>query len=245
MNSRPLAATSWLWPASLEENLRRIAAWDLPIRQTALLFYQHAPSLAYTANDIPAIPGLASHAHLPLDLPWAKGAGAVYAIVRTLMEDVAAPLTPWCGVLHPPDSPDDLEALATLWLDAAPGWRLLVENIPGQDLHNHWPVITALDIPICLDVGHLMAFGQTWLLSAPDLARRVELIHCYAPGDTPGSHEHLPLTSITRGQKELLRSILEATHPNTAMLFEVFSETDLRASLQTFYVLMRKWRMAT
>ena len=243
MNSRSLAATSWLWPAPLAENLRRIAGWELPIRQAALLFYQHAPSLAYTAADIPALPGLASHVHLPLDLPWHDGPHAVYDVIRTLMEDVAAPLSPWCGVLHPPASPDALEAVAALWRQAAPGWELLVENIPGQDLRDHWPAITAQDIPVCLDVGHLMAFGQEWLLAAPDLARRVQLLHCYAPGNTPGSHEHLPLTSLTRGQTATLRAILEAIDPGTTVLFEVLSESDLRASLQTFYALLRKWRM--
>ncbi len=244
MDSRPLAATSWLWPASLDENLRRIAGWELPIRQTALLFYQYLPSLAYTASDIPALAGLNSHVHLPLDLPWHEGPKAVYAIVRALMEDVAAPLSPWCGVLHPPASPGDLEALATLWREAAPDWKLLVENIPGQDLRRHWPVITALNIPVCLDVGHLMAFGQEWLLDAPGLNSRVELIHCYAPGAALDVHEHLPLNRITDEQAKVLRAILLAVRPETTILFEVFSESDLRASLQTFYDLLCKWRMS-
>jgi len=243
MDTWPLAATSWLWPATLEENLRRIARWELPIRQTALLFYQHAPSLAYTPQDIPALPGLSSHVHLPLDLPWASGPRAVWDIVRSLMEGTAAPLSPWCGVLHPPAAPGDLAGLATLWRKCAPGWKLLVENIPGQDLHAHWPVIKDLDIPVCLDVGHLMAFGQDWLLSMPDLARRVELVHCYAPGDSFGSHEHLPLTRLTRGQKTTLRAVFAQLAPTTVILFEVFAESDLRASLQTFYALKRKWRM--
>lgn len=243
MSAWPLAATSWLWPETIEENLRRISAWDLPIRQAALLFYQHAPSLAYTARDIPAMPGLESHVHLPIDLPWDDGSQAVWGVVRALMEDVAGPLCPWCGVLHPPASPDRLEGLAALWRQAAPGWKLLVENVPGQDLYDHWPVIKALDIPVCLDVGHLMAFGQEWLLGLPEFSRRVELLHCYAPGDIPGRHEHLALTMLTRGQKKTLRRILTALGPDAVILFEVFAESDLRASLQSFYALTRKWRL--
>jgi len=140
-------------------------------------------------------------------------------------------------VLHPPDDPALLEGLARRWRGADPGWRLLVENVPGQDLRAHWPVIRELDLPLCLDVGHLMAFGQHWLLGEPDLPGRVELLHCYAPGPDTGRHSHLALSCLEPEQRGLLLEILGLITPNTTILFEVFSESDLRASLETFYAL--------
>ena len=240
--SRVLAATSWLWPTALPDNLARIAAWELPVRQAALLFYQTEASLAYTAEDIPALAGLSSHAHLPVDLPWERGARAVYEVIARLM-DLAANLAPWGGVLHPPADPALLEGVARLWREAGPGWRVLVENVPGQGLRRHWPVIEALDLPVCLDVGHMMAFGQDWLPGLPGLWGRVELLHCYAPGVEPGRHSHLALDMLTPGQEETLRRVFEALPAKTPVLFEVFSEWDLRVSLETFYDLHRKWGM--
>lgn len=238
----PLAATSWLWPTTLKKNLRKIAAWNLPIKQAALLFYRHADCLAYDPGEFEAQPGLSTHAHLPVDLPWSRSPGACWDILRRLM-DLASPLAPWAGVLHPPADPRDLEALAGLWLREAPCWKLLVENVPGQDLRAHWPVIEALDLPLCLDVGHLMAFGQHWLLDAPGFFGRVELLHCYAPGIVTDSHEHLPLTQLSPGQRATLGRVMESIRPETPVLFEVFAESDLRESLKAFYELSRNWRL--
>jgi hypothetical protein len=236
-----LAATSWLWPLPLAENLRRIAALDLPISQVGLLFYQTAPSLAYTAQDLPAQPGLSAHVHLPLDLPWPDGPQVVWACIRRLM-DTASPLAPWAGVLHPPDDPAVLTGVARLWRDTAPPWRLLLENVPGQDLRRHWPAVLALDIPLCLDVGHLMAFGQEWLLADPEVLTRTEMLHCYAPGLEPGRHAHLPLTALTPEQADIVRWIVSGLRREAVVLFEVFCESDLRLSLDAFYALASSGR---
>ncbi|GFK93530.1 hypothetical protein NNJEOMEG_01364 [Fundidesulfovibrio magnetotacticus] len=234
-SQRPLAATSWLAPTTLRRNLERIAAWDLPIHQAALLFYQHAPSLAYAPSEF-HVRGLETHVHLPTDLPWEQGPGPCWDLCARLM-DLAAPLAPWAGVLHPPGDPALLEDFAARWRKASPGWRLLVENIPSDGLEAHWPVIEALDLSLCLDNGHLMAFGQHHLLQRPGLARRVELLHCYAPGPEAGRHRHLGLQLLTPEQRALLGEILDLLDPNTTILFEVFTEEDLRASLETFYAL--------
>ena len=159
--------------------------------------------------------------------------------------DLAAPLAPWGGVLHPPDNPADLEGLAVLWRKAAPGWRLLVENVPGQDLMVHWPVILAQDLPVCLDVGHLLAFEQARLLDAPGLEGRVELVHCYAPGLALNTHEHLSLDRLAPSQTWALKACLELLGPQSPVLFEVFSEADLRASLEAFYCFTMRWGMTT
>lgn len=237
---RPLAATSWLWPGSLGSNLGRMARWELPIRQAALLFYQFAPSLAYAEADYAPGRGLDCHAHLPLDLPWGADPRYLWNILERLMRP-PGPLAPWAGVLHPPGDPADLAALARLWRGREPGWRLLIENVPGQDLSAHWPVIREFGLGVCLDVGHLMAFGQDWLLDAPELPELVELTHCYAPGVVSGSHEHLALNMLTPSQTATLERIVRLLRPNTPVLFEVFSEIDLRESLKTFYEFLQVW----
>ncbi len=238
--TRPLAATSWLWPGTIEENLLRIADLDLPVRQVALLFYRFRESLAMLEGGLPAPPGLTCHAHLPVDLPWEQGSRAVYAVIERLMAPPGG-LAPWAGVLHPPADPADLAGVASLWRKAAPGWTILIENVPSSGLEEHWPVIRDLDLSLCLDVGHLMAFGQHRLLDAPDLGRRVELLHVYAPGTEAGTHHHLALSALTAKQEPWLRRCLEAAGPETTLLFEVFSEIDLRDSLETLYKLHARW----
>ena len=242
LETRPLAATSWLWPTTLADNLRRISAWNLPIIQVALLFYQCQASREYSPEDFPPVPGLSSHVHLPIDLPWTSGPDAVWKDIACLME-LPGSLSPWGGVLHPPADPVLLAGVGALWRKRVPGWRLMIENIPGQDLRTHWPAITDLDLPVCLDVGHLMAFDQHWLLDQPDLPGRVELIHCYAPGIVKHRHAHLPLGKLSRDQAKTLRQVLEMAKPDVPILFEVFSESDLRDSLKTFYALLRDWRL--
>ncbi|GAB6038586.1 cobamide remodeling phosphodiesterase CbiR [Fundidesulfovibrio butyratiphilus] len=236
----PLAATSWLWPLPLAENLARLAELELSLHQAALLFYRYRACLDYTPEDIGPSTSLASHVHLPVDLPWERGGEAVYDILARLM-DMAAPHKPWGGVLHPPDSPDDMAGLARVWRERAPGWRLLLENVPGQDLMDHWPVILDLDLPVCLDVGHLLAFEQHRLLAARGLAGRVELVHCYAPGLAVGTHEHLSLARLAPSQAWALRACLDFLPAGAPVLFEVFSEADLRESLETFYAFTMRW----
>lgn len=237
--TRPLAATSWLWPADLAYNLRSISRWDLPIREVALLFYQCAPSLAYGAGDFEPGAGLSCHAHLPVDLPWERPDTAWDIITRLMAPP--GPLLPWGGVLHPPGNPRALARIARLWRKASPDWRLLIENVPGQNLKAHWPVIAEHGLCVCLDVGHLMACNQHWLLDEPSLPGRTRLIHCYAPGTASSGHKHLALNALSARQRDDLRRIFTLLPPEVPALFEVFSESDLRASLDTFYALMRLW----
>ena len=86
-----------------------------------------------------------------------------------------------------------------------------------------------------------MAFEQHWLPTLPDYWRRVALVHCYAPGDQIGSHSHLALDMLTFPQTLVLRDVLARIGADTPVLFEVFSESDLRASLEKFYALHDEW----
>jgi len=237
--NRTLAVTSHLWECSLAENLRRISEWELPIHQVGLLFYEMEASLAYPPETFAPLAGLFAHAHLPMDLPWEAGAHAVWDIICRLMEKPSegAFRTLWGGVLHPPEDPGLLADVAKLWRTAAPPWRLMVENIPAQDLRAHWPVIVEMDLGVCLDVGHLMAFGQEWLLREPDLPGRVALVHCYAPGIRLKYHAHLPLSELTPAQASVVRGILAMVSPATPILFEIFSYEHLLLSLERFYQL--------
>jgi len=236
LRDRALAVTSHLWECSLAENLNRISRWDLPIRQVGLLFYECAPSLGYAPEEFFALTGLCAHAHLPMDLPWEEGAQAVWDIICRLMEKpVQCRL--WGGVLHPPEDVSLLADVGALWRRTEPGWRLMVENVPSQDLRAHWPVIREMDLPVCLDVGHLMAFGQEWMLEEPELPGRVELVHFYAPGRAPGVHVHLPLSELTAPQAIRVRRILDMAPAAAPILFEVFSYAHLVDSLERFYQL--------
>ena len=59
---------------------------------------------------------------------------------------------------------------------------------------------------------------------------------------TPGRHEHMSLKKLTREQTSILRHIVSGVRPDAVIVFEVFSESDLRTSLEAFYALERTWR---
>lgn len=97
-----IAAPSFVWPAHIAENCRRLAPL---VDEVGLLFFQSEACLAYTERDLPiwlAETGLGFHVHLPLDLPWSEGPERAWEIVSGLRRKTAF-LQPWAFVLHPPE----------------------------------------------------------------------------------------------------------------------------------------------
>ncbi len=73
---------------------------------------------------------------------------------------------------------------------------------------------------ICLDVGHMLAFGQEGILQRPDLLRKVQLVHWSAPGKRD---EHLPLPHFTTEQKALVKLLAQRLPAKAQHMIEVFS----------------------
>jgi sugar phosphate isomerase/epimerase len=234
-----VAATSFVWPAGVAENCHRLAG---KVDEVSLIFFETASSLSYTEEDLPASLaelGLSYHLHLPLDLDWQAGPEAAFESVRQLVSKVAF-LRPRCFVLHPPRDPDALAAFLRLW--RAAGWSedlLYLENIKGNDLAGLWPLIRSTGCRVCLDLGHLLEYGQQGLLALPGIEERISMLHLYAPEQG----RHTSLASLSPPGRELLRHLLQRACRDTVMVLEVFSWPEFQDSLDIFTTWFRKWEI--
>ena len=249
-----IAAPSFVWPAHIAENCRRLAPL---VDEVGLLFLESDACLAYTEQDLPgflAQTGLRFHVHLPLDLPWNSGPEKVWEIVAGLRSK-AAFLRPGAFVLHPPpmrngptgdrrwnphDCPplkngvvfshtdDCLRLFVQFWEEAgARPEELLLENTRENDLIALQPLIQSRNLGICLDLGHLLAYGQrTHLL--PEIWPRVKMVHLSAPGP---QGQHRSLRELDESGRSLLREILNRLKPGCILMIEVFDPDGFKESL--------------
>ncbi len=233
-----LAATSFVIPGTVAENCRYL---DSRTRETGLTFFETESCLAYDENDLPpelADLDMAWHVHLPLDLPWHLGPDKSWGKIKGLM-DKTTYLKPWAYVLHPPPDPDMLDDLAD-WLATTglPPENLLLENIEGCDLTGMWPRIQKLGLGVCLDLGHILAYGQDEIFNLPGLKSRVGMLHVYSPG--PGAR-HESLAKLDDKGKETLKKMLNLLTPGKTVTLEVFDGEALSASRSALEAWAAEW----
>ncbi len=173
------------------------------------------------------------HVHLPLDLPWASGLDTVWEKLTTLM-DKAAYLEPKAWVLHPPTEPDMLLPLAARLRDAGINPAdVLLENVDESDLCAVWDEARTGGYSTCLDLGHIIAYGQHSVLDLPNLWDTVQMLHVYAPIN---GGRHTGLGHLDEEGKTLLQEMLTKFRGDTVTL-EVFDETEIFHSLS----LLAQW----
>ena len=193
--------------------------------------------LDYDERDLPLdLPrlGLSYHAHLPVDLPWQDGAEAVSAAISGLEQKIAF-LCPRGYVLHPP-APGQLSRLLARRPDLA--CLLWIENTGQGDLAGIWDEIGALNLGVCLDVGHLVSYGQERLLSLPGFFDRVRILHVYG-GESRRGHAGLECLP----DPDLLQGILQRVRGDTTLVVEVFSLDELERSLGLLKSWLLEWGM--
>lgn len=236
-----LAAPSWVIPGTVQENCRFLEG---KVEEAALLFFDADASLAYTRRDLPlelAALALSYHVHLPLLLPWEAGGGAVAGICLSLMEKVDF-LGAFRCVLHPPAevAPSAgallLEEFAAAWEKAGRSPAdVCVENTRENSLAAL--LGTGLfgegGLGVCLDLGHILAYGQDALAEA--VMRRgcgplsggdvVRMLHYSAPGraGAGGKGAHLPLTELDAAGSALGESMCAVLAPGGIVVAEFFS----------------------
>lgn len=229
-----VAAPSWVVPGSVADNQRFLAP-HFP--EIGLYFLQAGPCLDYGPDDLPGHKdGLSHHVHLPLDLPWNRGAAAVFDLTLSLEAKIAH-LDPWGYVLHPPTGPGGAALLAHfagLWRDSGrdPA-AILLENTEDAGPGDLWPAAADLGLSVCLDLGHMLAYGHERLLVLPGLFERLRMLHVYAPRDPVrdrdlrGGHKHRGLGLLDDAGREILRTLLSALSPGGTVVLEVFSPEEL------------------
>ncbi|MDZ7758822.1 MAG: cobamide remodeling phosphodiesterase CbiR [Desulfovermiculus sp.] len=234
----PIAAPSFVWPARVGENCRRLHGM---VDEAALVFFQTQGCLEYDLEDLPpwmADLNLSYHLHLPLDLPWEQGGKAAAQRALALADKVAF-CQPWGFVLHPPRDPKTFLSFHRHWCDhGLPSSSLILENVEHNDLIPLLPSVAETDCRICLDFGHLVAYGQ-WALLQQNLVRnRLSMLHVYAP---VGGHSHKGLTHLSLRDQDVLMDLLPMLPTGGVVVLEVFSWPDLQGSLDIFSLWIRNW----
>lgn len=232
-----VAAPSFVIPAGAAENSRFLADF---FPEVGLLFFETEACLAYTEFDLPVsladLP-VSWHVHLPLDLPWQAGLDTVWRKLAGLMEK-AAFLSPKCWVLHPPTEPDMLVPLAARFRDhGIDPADILLENVDETDLGGLWPEARLGGYSTCLDLGHILAYGQHSVLDLPGLWDTVKMLHIYAPIQ---GGRHVGLNHLDKAGQTLLRRMLDEFQGGTLML-EVFNDEEIFKSLKLLAEWTAQW----
>lgn len=227
-----IAAPSFVWPGKVGENCYLLQ--DL-VDEVAIVLFEKDACLAYTDKDLPSdlnSLNLTYHVHLPLDLTWSLGGIRVFEEVKLLYNKVAY-LKPWGFVLHPPNSKKAFYSFYQAWIDHGfQGSQLILENIEANDLVNMWSEIEKTGCSICLDIGHLLAYGQENILSLPGLYQRVSLVHLYG---LEMEGRHMSLAHLSSEGKDILQSILGRISKDCVIVLELFDPDSFHESLNIFY----------
>lgn len=216
-----IAVPSCVIPGTVAENARFLAG---KVAEVGLCLFEAESCLRYGVTDIPTslaqLP-LTWHIHLPVDLPWEAG-GAAAAVMALAVGGKVRFLQPRLAVLHPPaGSP---ETQARLLRDFAAAWRkhsacpLLLENIDTCPLAT-LPADIFDAFAVCLDVGHMLGFGQEVLLEQPHILHKVRLVHWSAPG---AKDQHLPLRALTADQRGTACRVLRQIPREACHMLEIF-----------------------
>lgn len=242
-----VAAPSWVFPGTILDNCRFL---EDKVDEVCLLFMETSSCLAYTRQELPlALADLALgwHAHLPMDLPWAKGGEAVAGICSALM-DKAAFLGASSAVLHPPAADRGgkdarlLTAFARAWEKAGRSCGdVLLENVRDNDLTGLGPCLAANGFGVCLDLGHMLAYGQKSLAAmvrqeeAPVWNGAPRMAHCNAPGSGLAGEAslsaHLPLDTLEPAGIALGEAVCRAVADGGVLVAELFEWRYVERSL--------------
>lgn len=241
-----IAAPSWVIPGTVQDNCRFLRG---KVAEVGLLFMEADASLAYGRQELPpelAALGLSFHVHLPVDLPWNDGGGAVAAVCLALMEKVRF-LGAERAVLHPPPagpgtSPVCREALAAF----AEAWQhagrrvndVLLENTRENSLLSLGDLFHGNRFGICPDLGHILAYGQfeivDMLAGLPERGRP-RMLHCNAPGPgLPGKapkSAHCPLDTLDASGRAVGEALCRSLAANGVIMVELFDWDHIVRSL--------------
>lgn len=239
-----LACPSFVYPAGYIENVRRLAPL---VDEIQLLFFESRPASLPAADligqlaDMAAAAGISYNIHLPTDVyPAHPDAGERQRAVDVLGAVIArcAALAPSTFTLHlnrnPPSAKATtvadwqtrmIESLSCILPPKVPSRRLSVENL-ADPFGDAAPVIAALDLSVCMDVGHLVVQGVEVGAFFDEWRDRITVVHLHG---VVGRRDHLPLNRLGADSMASVLRTLQAFRG--VVCLEVYSRSDLDASL--------------
>ncbi len=242
-----VATTSFIHPAGYDVNVRRLAPL---VDEVELLFLQrdHLPS----ADEINELADLGNsldigyNVHLPMDISMADPSATIRSqsrdhICKAL--DLVAPLNASTHTLHVtfrqadhhPDTVKGWQECAveslSLLLERCPESTSRLLSLETLDFPPEWldPVVTRLDLPVCLDAGHIIRFGFDLNKALSLFAHRIAIFHLHG---VTGDHDHRALSRLPLESSRLIASALRGFQGSVSI--EVFSYQELMDSIDCF-----------
>lgn len=246
-----LGTTSFIYPAGWAENVARLAPH---LDEIELLFFESRTPASLPDEDemgrladLAARAGLTYTVHLPVDVDLcAIDRAECHRAAATLAGIVAAtaglPVTGYTLHLDCPSADSPSAAQIDQWRARARSGleRLLAAGVdPGTlsietlDYPYEWifPLVEALDLRVCLDMGHLIIYGYDLAEAMDRYLARTTVIHLHGVAE---GRDHLPLDRLETG---LLDRILERLRQQGycgSLSLEVFGPEALERSLACF-----------
>ena len=237
-----LACPSFIYRAGYAENVRCLAPF---VDEVELLFFESrfadslpSPALIGELEALGQEGDVAYNVHLPTDIfPGHRESAEHRRAVTVLREMVrrCMPLAPTTFTLHlnrDPSEPDDrrwqercIAAVETVVADGLPGRRISVENI-DYDFAKAVPVVEALDLSMCMDMGHLMVRNEPLAAFHARWRERITIVHLHG---VDGNRDHLPLDRLAPDRLQTALALLHGFRGTLSL--EVFSREALDASL--------------
>jgi sugar phosphate isomerase/epimerase len=185
--------------------------------------------------------------HLPLDLRLGAGGdeGHVSLVKARRVIDCTRALDPWAYVLHldgrevvngaGPAQLAEWQAHSRRALEIVAGWaggaqKLAVENLERYPLDFIQPVLDAVSVSRCVDVGHLWVDGHDPLPYLRAALPRTRVIHLHGLAERDHkSLAHMPPEKLNPVVALLLRERYAGV-----VTLEIFGEDDFHTSLAAF-----------
>ncbi|MDY6903729.1 MAG: cobamide remodeling phosphodiesterase CbiR [Thermodesulfobacteriota bacterium] len=251
-----LACPSFIYPAGYTENVDKLGR---VVDEIELLFFESSPGALPDADEINTLKSLAGNhditynVHLPTDVMIghpdpAEQKKAIDAVAATI--HLALPLAPSSFTLHLPFTEQDRGPIGIReWQtrvkqgvsDLLSATSLPPRAIAIETLHYPFAclgdIITAFDLSVCLDTGHLMACGEACSPLFNRFQERITICHLHGLSK---DRDHIALSNLTRVQAEDLKHLLP--HIHTTVSLEVFSVADLAASLDYLHHLCHTYK---
>lgn len=247
-----LGTTSFIHPAGYSDNVRLLAPLVDEI-ELLVLESQHLPSPAQISElrDLAGALDVTYNIHLPMDISLADPSPGIRlrsreAVLRAL--DRVLPLNASTHTLHvtfdmPDKNPDStvawqawaIESLDRLLAKAPIGaGNLTVETL---DFPPRWltPVVSQLDLAVCVDVGHIVRFGFDLEDALDSFAGKIDIFHLHG---VTGEQDHRALNFLAPSARDLVAAQLKNFHGSVSL--EVFSLEKLTDSLDCFNQMMAR-----
>ncbi|MFO7713431.1 cobamide remodeling phosphodiesterase CbiR [Desulfosarcina sp.] len=240
-----LACPSFVYPAGYADNVRLLAGF---VDEIQLLFFESRPTKRLPSTRlIRELANLADTAditynvHLPADiflghpdpLERRRSTDALQQIL-----DRCGPLAPSTFTLHLNRNPDDIkrvpvstwqelmtDSLAKILRRFPESRRISVETL-DYPFAQVAPVVTGLDLSVCMDMGHLMVHGVDLFDFFAVWEPRITIIHLHGVDQ---ARDHLPLNRLSQLHMDKVLAILRTF--SGVVSLEVYSQPALDASL--------------